>query len=74
MFHCRRNTNSMWSQTTNELGVNGVDNEHEDQEGTNPRGETIREDYEGVASKPIEEGKLIKLGMERNERKIFKNM
>ncbi len=42
----------MWSKTTNELGVNDADDEHEDQEGTNPGGKTIKEDCEGITSKP----------------------
>jgi hypothetical protein len=42
----------MWSKTTNKLGVNDADDEHEDQEGTNLGGKTIKEDCEGIASKP----------------------
>jgi hypothetical protein len=34
----------MWMRTTNELGVNGANDEHENQEGRNPRGKTIKKD------------------------------
>jgi hypothetical protein len=52
MARCKRNINSMWSRTTNELGVSGADNEHENKKGTIPGGEAIREDREGLASGP----------------------
>jgi hypothetical protein len=42
----------MWLRTTNELGVSGANDEHEDQEGIDSGGEAIRKDWKGVASGP----------------------
>lgn len=39
-------------RTTNGQRVNGADDEHEDQEGIDSGGETIRKDQEGVAIEP----------------------
>jgi hypothetical protein len=40
----------MWLTTTNEVRVIGEDGEHEDQERIDRGGETIRKDWEEVAS------------------------
>jgi hypothetical protein len=47
MVHRKKNTNFTWLRTTNEVGVSGADNEHDNQERTNWRGEVIKEDWEG---------------------------
>jgi hypothetical protein len=44
MVSHQKKTNSMWLKTTNEVGVSGANIEHDDQEGTNRGGETIKED------------------------------